>query len=85
MLSILNAPCSKSKYALVIRAKSHGACQVHEPAVEEKAASLGVVYLGHPVTADGVSVNGENTEEMHQTHGNEALNLKQIVLVYYKN
>jgi len=23
--------------------------------VEEKAASLGVEYLGHPVTADGVS------------------------------
>ena len=53
--------------------------------MEEKAASLWVVYLGCPVTADGVSVNGENTEETHQTCGNEALNLKQIVLVYYKN
>jgi len=55
------------------------------PAVEEKAASLRVRCLGHPVTTNGVSVNGENTEEMCQMHGNEAFNLKQTVLVYYEN
>ena len=53
--------------------------------VEERAASLGVGYLGCPVTADGVSVNRENIEETHQMHGNEAFNLKQTVLVYYEN
>jgi len=53
--------------------------------VEEKAASLRVGYLGCPVTADGVGVNRENTEEMRQMCGNEALNLKQIVLIYYEN
>jgi len=41
--------------------------------VEEKIASLGVGYLGCPVTADGVSVNRENTEETHQMHGNKAV------------
>jgi len=53
--------------------------------VKEKAASLRVGYLGCPVTADGVSVNGENTEETCQMRGNEAFNLKQIALVYYEN
>ena len=53
--------------------------------MEEKAASLRVGYLAHPVTADVVSVNGENTEEMCQMRGNKAFNLKQTVLMYYEN
>jgi len=53
--------------------------------VEEKIAPLRVRYLGHPVTADGVSVIGEDIEEMHQMHGNKTIYLKQTVLIYYKN